>query len=81
MLYNTLHRRKELFEPLHAPQVGLYVCGPTVYGDPHLGHARPGVTFDILFRYLGISAIRYAMCATSPTWATWNTMPTRARTK
>ncbi|MDE7091005.1 MAG: class I tRNA ligase family protein [Bacteroidales bacterium] len=52
MLYNTLHRRKELFEPLHAPQVGLYVCGPTVYGDPHLGHARPGVTFDILFRYL-----------------------------
>ena len=52
MLYNTLHRRKELFEPLHAPQVGMYVCGPTVYGDPHLGHARPGVTFDLLFRYL-----------------------------
>ncbi|MDE7148945.1 MAG: cysteine--tRNA ligase [Bacteroidales bacterium] len=52
MLYNTLHRRKELFEPLHAPQVGMYVCGPTVYGDPHLGHARPAVTFDLLFRYL-----------------------------
>lgn len=52
MLYNTLNRRKELFEPLHAPQVGLYVCGPTVYGDPHLGHARPAVTFDLLFRYL-----------------------------
>ncbi|MDE5704208.1 MAG: cysteine--tRNA ligase, partial [Bacteroidales bacterium] len=52
MLYNTLSRRKELFEPLHAPQVGMYVCGPTVYGDPHLGHARPAITFDLLFRYL-----------------------------
>ena len=38
--------------PLHAPNVGMYVCGPTVYGDPHLGHARPAITFDILFRYL-----------------------------
>ncbi len=51
-IYNTLSRRKELFEPLHAPNVGMYVCGPTVYGDPHLGHARPAITFDILFRYL-----------------------------
>jgi cysteinyl-tRNA synthetase len=51
-IYNTLSRKKELFEPLHSPGVGLYVCGPTVYGDPHLGHARPAVTFDILFRYL-----------------------------
>jgi cysteinyl-tRNA synthetase len=51
-LYNTLSRKKELFEPIHSPRVGLYVCGPTVYGDPHLGHARPAVTFDILFRYL-----------------------------
>lgn len=41
-LYNTLSRRKERFEPLEPPFVGLYVCGPTVYGDPHLGHARPG---------------------------------------
>ena len=51
-VYNTLNRRKELFVPLHAPRVGMYVCGPTVYGDPHLGHARPSITFDLLFRYL-----------------------------
>ena len=52
MLYNTLSRRKELFVPINAPLVGMYVCGPTVYGDPHLGHARPAITFDLLFRYL-----------------------------
>ena len=52
IIYNTLSRRKEAFKPLHAPNVGMYVCGPTVYGDPHLGHARPAITFDILFRYL-----------------------------
>ena len=51
-IYNTLSRKKELFEPLNPPFVGLYVCGPTVYGDAHLGHARPGITFDLLFRYL-----------------------------
>ena len=51
-IYNTLHRRKEVFKPVQAPHVGLYVCGPTVYGDAHLGHARPAITFDILFRYL-----------------------------
>lgn len=51
-LYNTLSRTKEKFEPLNPPHVGLYVCGPTVYSDPHLGHARPAVTFDILYRYL-----------------------------
>ena len=52
LIYNTLTRSKVLFEPIHAPNVGMYVCGPTVYGDPHLGHARPAITFDILFRYL-----------------------------
>jgi len=51
-IYNTLTRRKELFKPLQEPHVGMYVCGPTVYGDPHLGHARPSITFDVLFRYL-----------------------------
>ena len=51
-LYNTLTRRQEEFAPLNPPMVGMYVCGPTVYGDPHLGHARPAITFDVLFRYL-----------------------------
>ena len=51
-IYNTLSRKKEQFVPLHAPFAGMYVCGPTVYGDAHLGHARPAITFDILFRYL-----------------------------
>ena len=51
-IYNTLTRRKERFVPLHEPRVGMYVCGPTVYGDAHLGHARPAITFDLLFRYL-----------------------------
>ncbi len=51
-LYNTLSRKKEEFIPLNPKHVGMYVCGPTVYGDPHLGHARPAVTFDLMFRYL-----------------------------
>lgn len=51
-IYNTLSHRKEQFVPVHEPNVGMYVCGPTVYGDAHLGHARPAITFDILFRYL-----------------------------
>ena len=52
LIYNTLSRQKELFRPLHEGRVGMYVCGPTVYGDAHLGHARPAITFDLLFRYL-----------------------------
>lgn len=51
-IYNTLTRKKELFTPLNPPFVGLYVCGPTVYGHAHIGHARPAITFDLLFRYL-----------------------------
>lgn len=51
-LFNTLSRKKELFKPINPPYVGMYVCGPTVYGEPHLGHARGAVAFDILFRYL-----------------------------
>ena len=51
-IYNSLTRQKETFKPLHPERVGMYVCGPTVYGDGHLGHARPAITFDILYRYL-----------------------------
>ena len=51
-VYNTLTRQKEVFTPIHPPYVGMYVCGPTVSGESHLGHARPYVTFDVLFRYL-----------------------------
>ncbi len=49
---NSLTREKEIFEPLNPPYVGMYVCGPTVSGESHLGHARPYVTFDVVFRYL-----------------------------
>ncbi len=51
-LYNTLSRTKQEFKAIKPPFVGLYVCGPTVYGDAHLGHARPAITFDLLFRTL-----------------------------
>ncbi|MEG1573986.1 MAG: cysteine--tRNA ligase [Bacteroidales bacterium] len=52
IIYNTLSRKKEPFKPINEGKAGMYVCGPTVYGDGHLGHARPAITFDILFRYL-----------------------------
>ena len=52
LIYNTLSHQKELFKPLTPDHVGMYVCGPTVYGDGHLGHARPAITFDVLYRYL-----------------------------
>ena len=58
---NTLSKKKELFVPVHPGFVGIYVCGPTVYGDAHLGHARPGITYDVLvrlFRHLGYK-VRY----------------------
>ncbi len=51
-IYNTLSRKKEIFEPINPGHVGMYVCGPTVYGEAHLGHSRPAITFDVLFRYL-----------------------------
>lgn len=60
-IYDTLSRKKRLFTPITPGHVGLYVCGPTVYGDAHLGHARPGITYDVLvrlFRHLGYK-VRY----------------------
>ncbi|HET6528049.1 MAG TPA: cysteine--tRNA ligase, partial [Balneolaceae bacterium] len=51
-IYNTLSREKEKFEPIEENFVGIYVCGPTVYGDPHLGHAKSYVSFDVVVRYL-----------------------------
>ena len=51
-IYNSITGEKEVFKPITEGYVGMYVCGPTVYGDPHLGHARPAITFDVVFRYL-----------------------------
>src|ERR1700760_1847319 len=51
-VYNTLSRKKEKFEPLNPPHVGMYVCGPTVYSDVHLGNCRTFISFDLMFRYL-----------------------------
>lgn len=51
-IYNTLTREKEEFKPIEENFVGIYVCGPTVYGDPHLGHAKSYVSFDVVVRYL-----------------------------
>jgi cysteinyl-tRNA synthetase len=51
-IYNSLSGKKEVFQPINPPFVGMYVCGPTVYSNSHLGHARPSITFDLVFRYL-----------------------------
>ncbi|MCB0585405.1 MAG: cysteine--tRNA ligase, partial [Phaeodactylibacter sp.] len=51
-IYNSLSRQKETFEPLHEGHVGMYVCGPTVYSDVHLGNCRTFVSFDVVYRYL-----------------------------
>ena len=60
-VYNTLTKNKEEFVPLHPPFVGMYVCGPTVYDDPHLGHAKSYVSFDVIIRFLRASCykVRY----------------------
>ena len=60
-VYNSLTRKKEAFEPIHPPFVGMYVCGPTVYDDPHLGHAKSYVSFDAMVRFLRASGykVRY----------------------
>ncbi len=52
VIYNTLSRTKERFEPLNPPYVGMYVCGPTVYNDVHLGNSRTFISFDMIYRYL-----------------------------
>ena len=51
-VYNSLTRQKQVFTPINPPYVGMYVCGPTVSGESHLGHARPFITFDVVYRYL-----------------------------
>jgi cysteinyl-tRNA synthetase len=60
-IYNTISRKKEVFKPLNAPHVGMYVCGPTVYSDVHLGNCRTFISFDLIFRYLKFSGykVRY----------------------
>ncbi|HDQ45609.1 MAG TPA: cysteine--tRNA ligase [bacterium] len=57
-LYNSLTRMKEVFEPLGPPFVGMYVCGPTVYDEPHLGHAKSYISFDIIVRFLRAAGYR-----------------------
>ena len=51
-IYNTLTREKEKFEPISAPNVGMYVCGPTVYSDVHIGNCRTFISFDMIYGYL-----------------------------
>ena len=51
-VHNSLSRKKEVFKPIHEGRVGMYVCGPTVYSDVHLGNCRTFVSFDIIYRYL-----------------------------
>ena len=81
-IYNTLTRRKEVFKPLHAPNVGMYVCGPTVYGDPHTSdtHVPPSLSTSSSV-ISSTSDIRCATFATSPMWATSSTTLTRVTTR
>ncbi len=57
-VFNSLSRKKEPFSPLHPPFVGIYVCGPTVYDEPHLGHAKSYISFDVIVRFLRASGYR-----------------------
>lgn len=80
-LYNTLTRQKEPFTPLNPPYVGMYVCGPTVYGDPHLGHARAAITFDVLYRYLTYLGYKVRYVRNITDVGHLEAMPTRAKTR
>ena len=51
-IYNTLTRQKEVFEPINKDRVGMYVCGPTLYSEPHMGNMRTFINFDLIYRYL-----------------------------
>lgn len=51
-IHNTSTRKKEIFKPISTPFVGMYVCGPTLYGDVHMGNCRTFISFDIIYRYL-----------------------------
>ena len=78
-LYNTLTRSKEVFEPIDAKNVRLYVCGPTVYDYAHIGNARPLIVFDVLFRLLRLRyGTEYVVYARNIT-RTSMTRSTRAR--
>ena len=80
-IYNTLSRKKEEFKPITPGRVGMYVCGPTVYGDAHLGHARPAITFDLLFRYLQHIGYKVRYVRNITDVGHLGTMPTKAKIK
>ena len=80
-IYNTLSRQKELFVPLHAPHVGMYVCGPTVYGDFFNDTATTEIYTLSLHDALPIWDTRYVMSVTLPMSVIWNTMQTKAKIK
>ena len=78
LIYNTLTRQKELFRPLTPGRVGMYVCGPTVYGDAHLGHARPAITFDLTWSTTPTRA--RTRLPRRPVWRAWSPWRWRSTT-